>query len=285
MNATRRHLLCTAMALAGGMLLPAFAARPARAADSVSSAEGTQLRLIAGSLTGDVVHAGLEIALASGWKTYWRYPGDSGVPPRFNWSGSTNVADVRVGWPAPRRFPDGAGGFSIGYKDKVVLPLAVRLTDKAKPAQLDLALDFAVCQSLCVPADAHLTLALPGAGGEDPQLAAARASVPVETAFGAPQGPAILGLTHDTGPKPGRLIITARATPEAMLFLEGPDDSWALPLPEPIGREGDIQRFAAPLLGVPTDTPLPGARLRLTLVEAGRAIETEAALPQPDAKP
>src|SRR5215467_2370509 len=65
---------------------------------------------------GTVFRAGLEIKLKEGWKTYWRYPGDSGVPPAIDTSKSDNVKTVNVLYPAPSRFPDGAGGNSIGYK-------------------------------------------------------------------------------------------------------------------------------------------------------------------------
>src|SRR5688572_3192220 len=94
--------------------------------------------------------AGLEITLAGGWKTYWRLPGESGVPPQFDWSRSTNLAAVTVGWPAPRRFHDAAGE-TIGYRDRVVLPLRVAPVDPQKPVGLALSLFYAVCKDICVP--------------------------------------------------------------------------------------------------------------------------------------
>src|SRR6476661_4306539 len=69
-------------------------------------------RLIAGNardeLGARVFRAGVEIKLEPGWKTYWRYPGDSGVPPTFDFSASDNVKEATVLFPAPVRFPDGA---------------------------------------------------------------------------------------------------------------------------------------------------------------------------------
>ena len=65
----------------------------------------------------------LKIKLKEGWKTYWRYPGDLGVPLVLDFSASQNVKAVIVRYPAPMRFPDGAGGNSIGYKGDVILPL------------------------------------------------------------------------------------------------------------------------------------------------------------------
>ena len=107
--------------------------------------------------------AGVEIKLKEGWKTYWRYPGDSGVPPVLDFSKSQNVKAVTVLYPAPTRFPDGAGGNSIGYKGDVILPLHVVPQDAGKPVTLNLKLDYAVCEKLCVPAEAKLELLLTGA--------------------------------------------------------------------------------------------------------------------------
>lgn len=273
MTMSRRLLLQSAL----------LACAASRAGAAPFSAPGqdqnAQVRLLAGPVRDGIVQAGLEIVLTPGWKTYWRYPSDSGVPPRFNWSGSTNVADVSVLWPAPHAFSDGAGGTSLGYKGRVVLPLAVRLKDAGAPAGLDLALDFAVCQALCVPADAHVSVALPGTAADDGVLAAARAEVPVPAPLGAAGTPAILSIENEAGAVPPRLIITARASDAAKLFIEGPDESWALPIPTRLPGDGESVRFAAPLLGVPTDTPLPGSRLTLTLVDGSKAIETQAAIP------
>ena len=61
------------------------------------------------------LRAGIELRLAPGWKTYWRYPGDSGIPPRFDFAKSRNVKSVTVRWPAPQRLTD-ESGTSIGYK-------------------------------------------------------------------------------------------------------------------------------------------------------------------------
>src|SRR5215468_10424052 len=76
------------------------------------------VRLLAGSRSGGVLLGGIAIQLEPGWKTYWRTPGDSGVPPRFDFSKSDNVEAVTVLWPAPMKFDDGAGGHVLGYHDQ-----------------------------------------------------------------------------------------------------------------------------------------------------------------------
>ena len=132
------------------------------AAEDASRWDGdarSAIRLIAGSRSGDIVRAGVEIRLKPGWHTYWRYPGDAGVPPRFDFQGSQNIKSVDVRWPAPKRLPE-AGMTAIGYDRDVILPLVIVPQDPAKPVVLRLKLDYAVCEKLCVPADGKAELAL-----------------------------------------------------------------------------------------------------------------------------
>ena len=147
-------------------------------------------RLIAGGAvkSGDVteLRAGIEIRLDPGWKTYWRYPGDSGVPPTFDFSASENVKSVTALWPAPERFADGAGGHSIGYVGDIVLPLRIVPRDARQRSLLRVKLGYAVCGNLCVPAQADLDLTLSGkAGAEEAALEAAEARVPRRIPLGA----------------------------------------------------------------------------------------------------
>src|SRR5262249_29648678 len=119
-----------------------------------------------------------------GWKTYWRYPGDSGVPPRFDFAGSQNVKSVEVVWPAPRRFSD-ESGITIGYKDGVVFPLRIVPQDAAKPVLLRLKADYAVCEKICIPAEGRAELLLDGRrSGLDSTLAAFEALVPKRAQLG-----------------------------------------------------------------------------------------------------
>ena len=119
-----------------------------------------------------------------GWKTYWRYPGDSGVPPVFDFAASDNVKSVTVLWPAPVRFADG-GGNSIGYKGGVIFPLRVVPLEPGKPVTLRLNLDYAVCETLCVPAKGKAELELTDAtGSQEAALKSAEARVPKPVALG-----------------------------------------------------------------------------------------------------
>src|SRR5262245_28594451 len=109
------------------------------------------VRLLAGSRSGTVLLGGVSIQLQPGWKTYWRTPGDSGVPPRFDFSKSDNVEAVTVLWPAPKKFDDGAGGIALGYKQQVVLPLRIVAKNADKPVTLRADINYAVCDKLCIP--------------------------------------------------------------------------------------------------------------------------------------
>src|SRR5712671_3060325 len=118
------------------------------------------IRLLAGSRSGAVLLGGIAIQLQPGWKTYWRTPGDSGVPPRFDFSKSENVEAVTVLWPAPMKFDDGAGGHSLGYKQQVVLPLRIVAKSNDKPVTLRAHVSYAVCDKLCIPVEASAELAI-----------------------------------------------------------------------------------------------------------------------------
>src|SRR6202789_2056017 len=147
-----------ALAAALSLVLPAA---PAFAADAFSTdwtlAAKSQARLIAGG--GNL--AGFEIALSPGAITYWRDPGDAGLPPTLDFSGSDNVASVEPQFPAPKRIKEADGGEASGYDGSVVFPLAVKPRDPTKPVTLKLTADFAVCEKVCLPAKAHLELKLP----------------------------------------------------------------------------------------------------------------------------
>src|SRR5471032_3178054 len=94
------------------------------------------VRLLAGSRSGGVLLGSIAFQLQPGWHTYWRNPGDSGVPPRFDFSKSENIEAVTVLWPAPTKFADGAGGNSLGYQKQVVLPLRIVAKNPDRPVTL-----------------------------------------------------------------------------------------------------------------------------------------------------
>jgi DsbC/DsbD-like thiol-disulfide interchange protein len=224
-----------------------------------------------------VLRAGVELKLLPGWKTYWRYPGDSGVPPAFDFTASENVKTVAVLYPAPQRFPDGGGGQSLGYKGDIVLPLHVVPKDASKPVTLRMKLDYAVCEKLCVPAKAKAELALSGnASGEEAAVASAETGVPKPGAIGDGKPLSIRAVRlESTSSKPRLVVDVASAIGTTIdLFAEGPTPEWALPLPQLIsGAPAGTQRFAFEIDGMPPGVKPDGAELRLTAVSGGQAVE------------
>ncbi len=225
------------------------------------------------------LRAGVEIQLRPGWKTYWRYPGDSGVPPVFDFSSSDNVKSVTVLWPVPRRFPDGAGGQSIGYAGEVVFPLHVVPQDSRKPVTLRMQLDYGVCETVCIPAKASGELVLTDRpGAMRPLVDAAEARVPKRVTVGEGGAPSIAMVRREAGPGKPKILVDIRvpAGAEPELFAEGPTADWALPLPSAVpGAPDGLQRFAFELDGLPPGAKPDGAILRFTAAAGGRAVETE----------
>ena len=116
--------------------------------------------------------AAMHLHLAPQWKTYWRAPGDAGIPPSFDWTGSENVKSVRFHWPSPDVFHTN-GMQSVGYHDELVLPIEVIALDPSRPVHLRAQVELGVCKDICMPATLDLKADLPGQGAPDPVIATA----------------------------------------------------------------------------------------------------------------
>jgi DsbC/DsbD-like thiol-disulfide interchange protein len=259
--------------LFGALMLAACGARAEDASPWVSE-EHSAVRLLAGSRGGQVLLGGIAFQLQSGWKTYWRSPGDSGVPPRFDFSKSDNVESVTILWPAPTAFPDGAGGISLGYKNQVVLPLRIVAKHADRPVTLRATIDYAVCETLCVPVTASPELSFASvASTQDGTLAAALDSVPVPATIGDPN-PVSIRAVERNGDKEVLVDVVAPADSKVSLFAEGPTPDWALPVPKQLpGSPPGIRRFSFLLEGLPPGAHASGAALKLTLVGPDKAYE------------
>ncbi len=238
------------------------------------------VRLLAGSRSGAVLLGGIAIKLEPGWHTYWRTPGDSGVPPRFDFSKSDNVEAVTVLWPPPQKFDDGAGGTSLGFKHKVVLPLRITAKDANKPVTLRAEINYAVCEKLCIPVDAKADLAFASvASTEDGNLSEAHNSVPKPANMGDPNPLTIREVKRD-GKTNVLVDVTAPEGKDVSLFVEGPTPDWALPVPKLLDASPPgVKRFAFELDGLPPGANPDSAALKLTLVGGDKAYEFNVNLP------
>lgn len=251
--------------------LAAAVAQPVKPSASTQGFH-SRARLIGGGEQGEHRLAAVEITLDPGFKTYWRTPGDSGLPPRFDWSGSENLANTEIRWPAPKWHVD-AAGVAYVYGKQAVIPILVKPKDPAKPIKLVLALEYGVCNDICIPAHADLTLDLSSAGSERKAIETALAKVPLPQALGAQADLSILSITPLAQDKPAFAVtIRAPSGTKPALFPEGPEN-WFLSASHP--ADGD--RFIITVEEKPKEAlgPVP---LRLTLVAGDKAIETEVSL-------
>ncbi|WP_165492762.1 protein-disulfide reductase DsbD domain-containing protein [Lichenihabitans psoromatis] len=253
-----------------------WAAAPDGSADWVQG-DHSAVRLIdAGRVTGQPGSMlGLEIRLDPGYLTYWRTPGDSGVPPTFSTAGSTNVAHIEVEYPAPLKL-DEAGSEVFGYKDEVTFPVRLTRIEPAMPATLKLAVDYAICATQCLPVHAMLDLTLTDSGSTDAiaQVQQALAKVPRETPLQSPDRLAIDRVTIDPADLKS-LSVVARASTGASLFVEAPE-GWYVQAGAASDAGGNAVSFPLTVVQQPAGSDIRAIDLRMTLTDKTGAIETSA---------
>jgi DsbC/DsbD-like thiol-disulfide interchange protein len=260
----------------GLAVLASSIAMEARAQDASpwQRSDHAAVRLLAGSRSGSVLLGGVAMQIQQGWKTYWRNPGDSGVPPRFDFSKSDNVEAVTVLWPAPTKFDDGAGGHSLGYHNQIVLPLRIVAKNADKPVTLRADINYAVCEKICIPVEANAELSFASvASTEDGTLSAALDTVPKPASIGDPNPLTIRDVKRE-GKSTVVVDVAAPDAKEVSLFVEGPTPDWALPVPTLLEHSPPgVKRFSFELDGLPPGTNPEGAALKLTLVGGERSYE------------
>ena len=216
--------------------------------------------------------AALHLTLAPHWKTYWRAPGETGIPPQFNWSGSQNLQAVTLHWPSPEVIMLN-GMQSIGYHDQLVLPLEITATDPALPVVLRLQMQLGICEDICMPATLTLTASLSGPGQHNPLIATALAAGPLG---GAEAG--LTALDCDVRPIDDGLHIAARISlpqqgdPETVVFETADKSVWVAEATS--RRDGQVLNAATDLVateGVPFALDRSG--VTVTVIGQGRSVE------------
>lgn len=213
--------------------------------------------------------AALDLKLAPQWKTYWRAPGDTGIPPQFDWAGSVNLKSVQFYWPSPSVITL-KGVSSIGYLEKLVLPVKVTPLDPSKPVQIALKMDLGVCHDICMPAHLEFLGALNGASAPDDVIEAALQHGP-KLAKGTK-------VTCEVKPIADGLRLTARM----VLPLQGTEETVAFETPDPTVWVATSTSYRdGPVLVAETDlVPSNGAPFALdrsgvvmTVLADGGAVE------------
>ena len=254
------------LCLAAALIAPLHTlAEPAQNAASVS--------VLPGWRTDRGTHiAALRIELADGWKTYWRAPGDAGIPPRFAWDGSENIASVAFHWPRPEVYTIN-GMRSIGYYGELVLPMEFTPRSPGEPIHVAADVEIGVCHDICMPMKVRIEADLPAGGNSDPAIQAALAAGP-DTAGEA----GVAGVDCDIAPIRDGLRLTARIDMPSL----GPDEVTVFELPdqtiwvsEAEGHREGQDLVASSDLVPPSGQPfaLDRSQVRITVLGKGRAVE------------
>ncbi|WP_449231444.1 protein-disulfide reductase DsbD family protein [Azospirillum doebereinerae] len=226
--------------------------------------------------TGDLaaLPLGLELRLEPGWKTYWRSPGDAGFAPRLDWTGSANLKDAALSYPAPHRFSV-LGFETAGYDVEVLFPIRATPAEPGKPVDLALNAELLVCSEICVPQTVKLALALP-AGPADPSdsandVARAQALVP---------RPDNGLLTVDSVRADGAALEVEATAADGFVspdvFVET-DPPLSFSAPKTVFLDNDRRvRMTLQATDAPQGLDLAGRALTLTLVDGARAVEAPA---------
>lgn len=269
------------------VLLPLLAAvSPAGAQESASGwvrHPEVAVRLVsAATATGSAasVRLGLEMTLKSGWKTYWRSPGDAGLPVEIDWNGSTNLASAKLRYPAPERFTL-FGLETFGYGGTVILPIDATPATAGAALDLRAGVELLVCADVCIPYRADLALALPAGPGAASahahDIARFDSAVPPVDATGAGANGLVVESADMRGGPSAALIVRARAEPAFAapdVYVEGPAGwSFAKPLVR-YAEGGRAATLTVPATGGPGAVPMrAGSDVTLTLVDGPRAVE------------
>ncbi len=276
------HSVAGALRLALALLaLGAGAAWAASDSAGFNPEEVAQVDILPGWRGEDGRHwAAIRIRLADGWKTYWRAPGDSGIPPAFDWAGSKNLKAVTFHWPVPQVF-DSNGLQTIGYKGELILPIELEARNPGRRIVLNGRVAMGVCSDVCMPMEADLAARLP-AGGEGPGAGLIRQTLAQLPVAGVRAGVKVLAC--EVEPISDGLRITARlALPplgvDEVAVMEAPDqDIWVSPAE--ITRSGNELSVVSDMVP-PSGQPFALARsdIRITLLAGDRGVDIRGCVP------
>jgi len=207
--------------MAAASLMQILTAIPA-ACQTLPGSQAGHFRIIASDTQRqEAYHTGLEIKLDPEALTYWRQPGDAGIPPVFSFEGSDNLASAHVSFPAPKRIREDEGE-AYGYQDKVVFPVLVTPRDQSRSVTLKVTADYAICLRICVPVKAISEIALPAAD-DSAKTEIRKAEALVPQSLSADRITADISVTREAGAKPTWQLVWKGKEPSSDLFAEAPE--------------------------------------------------------------
>jgi len=262
------------------LLLLALAPNARAASSAWQKDEALAVRLISGvDAVGDskTVPLGLDVVLAPDWHTYWRTPGDAGLPPALDWKKSLNdddnLAEARLRYPTPHRY-SAFGMETIGYRDHVIFPIDASLREPGKALTAATQVDLLVCKDICVPKHFALSLTLPAGEAKKSKEAAALQ----EAQASLPGSPESSGLAIRRVERfPDKIILTVKAVgafTEPDLFLENDKDILFDRPQITLSKDSRIATFTlTPSDELPNDASLMNLPITVTIVNGTAALE------------
>ncbi len=216
--------------------------------------------------------AGVRVTLRPGWKTYWRAPGDAGIPPQFSWTGSQNITAAQFHWPVPQVFEQGAMQ-SIGYHDTLVLPIELTQIDPNAPIHMSGEVTIGVCEDICVPVSLPFDALLPADGRRDGAITASLLNQPVSASDAGVQ-------TATCDVSPGERGLTVKATltmppagqTEAVIVEAGNPEVWVSQAD--ITRNGDTLQATVDMIHASSSSfALDRSAIRITVLGSDYAVD------------
>jgi len=213
-------------------------------------------RVVIGGFDGADFWAGLVVTLGEGWKTYWRVPGEAGIPPQIKVSGG-DVTSCEVLYPLPERIVDDSGE-AIGYHRTVMFPLRIATAKTSTSIAGNVSAFFGVCQQICKPAKFEGTL--DGAWDEADFIRKWRDMVPAAGNF-------------ITGVSQKKDVLTLKLSQQVDdIFIEGPEGLY-FRKPSVSGSIAQVK-----IDGLAAGQKLKGSQLKFTAAMHGKGLEQSAAV-------
>ncbi|MES2979264.1 MAG: thioredoxin family protein [Pseudomonadota bacterium] len=245
-----------------------------------------------GVAPGATVWLGLDLTHQPGWHTYWKNPGDSGLPTQLEWRLPPGVTAGEIAWPAPHKIPIGSLA-NYGYEKTVLLPVPLTIGPEFKAAELQVGLhaSWLVCKKECIPQEGDFSIRVPVQGstaGNGTAFEAARAAAPRPILSKSSDGvevvgqslkvvmhglPAALhGKTLEVFPETGGVTEPAGAWQQAWRGT-----AWTATLPLSAHRSANPDRLAL-VVTLPQTEPLQGWRAELPVTGTWPALSPIAAV-------
>lgn len=245
---------------------------------STANADATDAHATLTVLTGHQtksgsVMAGLRIDMADGWKTYWRAPGDAGIPPQVTWGGSENIDGVAFYWPTPEVF-DQSGMRSIGYHGSVTVPIEIFPNYKGE-IRLKGELDIGVCEEICVPATFSFDTVIPSDGKRNAAISASLLNQPL-TADEAGVGAVTCTLKPIDGGMQITTVAALAATSEAEAIILETADPFVWVSEPKVTRTPTHITATSDLIHANGDAfAVDRSGIRMTVLSRGRAVDIQ----------